>query len=257
MSVSWEIDLRGIPAPFEALVRKLTREFVRAKVPSSIPQAKNDGAQSFFFTIPAADPCLPRSSAPLGQHQLQPGGMTIGGPVIPAPMGSTKTVYIKVGRFNRPEWWGHCREQARGGDGSDCTRNALLGRPLITRGEDGRVTNVLVYFIKEDCPKLSGAWLKLVLAEQLTVADFRPPPFEDPNWKKTLGVELGLNSQLVTITGLDRVKWSHCAAPASGLGIKSILIRVIRKQVLASAGLPSSNACSILLQRLPIDGYTY
>jgi hypothetical protein len=273
LSVSWGIDLRGVLAPFEALARKLAREFVRAKVRSLIPQATHDGAQSFFFTIN-----LPPIPAFLGAQPLwgsissSPAGMTIGGPVIPAPMGSRETVYISVGRFDRPVWWGRCREQARIGDGSApavfadwelkvkgganvtdagalCsveiqppnqwllanmssgtegigfnltvgvaelitsdvhillrtargTRFVDLGRPLITRGEDGRVTNVQVNILP-DCLTLSGAWLKLALGEQLTVADFRPPPFEDPNWMKTLGVELGLNSHLVTIAGLD------------------------------------------------------
>ena len=42
--------------------------------------------------------------------------------------------------------------------------------------------------------------------------------------------------------------------PAQHDGIQSILIGAVRKQVLAGAGLPSSNTRSIKLQRLPIDG---
>lgn len=82
------------------------------------------------------------------------------------------------------------------------TRLLDLGRPSIVRNPDGTIGNVQVNSFN-DCLHFSGAWLKLVQGESLSDEDFRPVPFEDPNWLQQLAAERGLNVHLVTIAGLE------------------------------------------------------
>ena len=84
------------------------------------------------------------------------------------------------------------------------TRLIDLGKPIIIHraDEDGGGVDVQVNWI-DDCPRLSGPWLKFFTGEPLTVDDLLPQPVDGPDWSRRLGAELGLNSHLVTIDGLE------------------------------------------------------
>ncbi len=273
LSVSWTLDLGGVIGLLEPLARKLVRNFIREQINSTLPQAVHDGAQSFFFTIdlPALPPFLgarPR----WGSISSSPAGMTIGGPVLPAPLGGREIVRTWVNRFGRPTFTGRCRERARVGDGLPptefaesqlslhggagmadagalCSAEVLapnqwlmanttpsltgmgftltvknaeritadvrmilrtargirllnIGKPNIVRDEEGKIANVQMNWLP-DCLMQSGARLKLSTGEALTVDDFKPRPLEEPDWRTDLKAEWGLNSQIVTISGLE------------------------------------------------------
>jgi len=76
-----------------------------------------------------------------------------------------------------------------------------LGKPVIVRDEEGVIEAQINWF--DDCLYLTGAWLKLATGQALTVGDFTPVPLEHPDWMAELGAEIGLNSHLITISGLE------------------------------------------------------
>jgi len=77
-----------------------------------------------------------------------------------------------------------------------------LGKPRIVRDEDGKLADVQRNWIP-DCLMLTGAMLKLATGARLTVDDLKPRPLEEPNWMRQLGVERGVNSHILTISGLE------------------------------------------------------
>ncbi|MBX2999419.1 MAG: hypothetical protein KF893_12965 [Caldilineaceae bacterium] len=85
------------------------------------------------------------------------------------------------------------------------TRLVDLGKPIIIHraDEEGGGVDVQVNWI-DDCLRLSGPWLKLITGEPLTPEDLVNPPIDGPDWSRNLGAELGLNSHLVTIEGLEQ-----------------------------------------------------
>lgn len=106
LSVSWGIDLTGVASILEALARKLIREWVRRR----FPNATHDGAQSFFFEVPLSPvPPFLRAQPQWRSIDSSPAGMTIGGPVRPAPEGERGLLVATVTGFGRPVWWGNCR----------------------------------------------------------------------------------------------------------------------------------------------------
>jgi hypothetical protein len=114
LSIHWDVSVGGIGHPFEDRVRDAIRDQILAKTPT----ATHDGPQDFHFSIP-----LPAISPFLGARPLwgslssSTAGMTLGGPVIAAPAAGRKTLDASYKPFGRPEWWGHCRERSRTGDG--------------------------------------------------------------------------------------------------------------------------------------------
>ncbi|MGV9793118.1 hypothetical protein [Gordonia sp. NPDC003422] len=268
ISGHWDIDLSGIAAPFEAIVTKYARGEIRRMFPFV-----NHNNQDFWYDIalPSIPPLLGAQPRWAGITS-SPAGMTIGGPVSPAPPGDRGTLDPTIFHFGKPTWWGHCRALARGGSGlppthfdpsnprvrvqagvnfydagalcgaevlspndwlamdsdasgvgfdltvgqarkiSDDVRIVVrtargvrffdLGTPIIQNKPDGEGLDVQVNWF-DDCLRLSGVWLKLALGEALTIDDFKPPPFEDPNWIGWFHAPLGLNTHLLTIVDLN------------------------------------------------------
>lgn len=81
------------------------------------------------------------------------------------------------------------------------TRLVDLGRPVIRGGPEGGIDVQRNWF--DNCPKLSGAWLKIAIGEALTVEDFRPVPLEDPDWITILGARQGLVSHVIELGRLE------------------------------------------------------
>ncbi|MCH5643964.1 hypothetical protein [Gordonia sp. ABSL49_1] len=268
ISGHWDIDLSGIAAPFEAIVTKYARGEMRRMFPFV-----NHNNQEFWYDI-----TLPSLPSILGAQprwagiSSSPAGMTIGGPVTPAPQGNRGTIDPTIFHFGKPTWWGHCRALARGGSGlppthfeptnprvrvqagvnladagalcgaevlspnnwlgMDADANGVgfdltvgqarkitdnvqvivrtargvrffdLGTPVIQNKRGGEGLDVQVNWF-DDCLRLSGVWLKLVLGEAITIDDFKPPPLEDPNWIVWFHAPLGLNIHLLSIVDLD------------------------------------------------------
>ncbi len=76
-----------------------------------------------------------------------------------------------------------------------------LGKPVITRDASGEIEVQINWY--DDCLYLSGVWLKLATGQAVTKTDFVPVPLENPNWMAVLGAGNGVNSHLITITGLE------------------------------------------------------
>lgn len=265
LSISWGVNLTGVASVLEALARKLIREWVRRR----FADATHDGAQSFHYdlTLPPV-PALLGAEPEWQSIDSSPAGMTIGGPVRPAPEGERGLLVTSVTGFGKPVWWGNCRRNGEpprtferdaprlrvqagvgfsdagrlcdaqilspnewltphlsaGADGlgfdlsvgtaaliaddvtilvrtARGTRFFNLGRPVIRGGPEGGIDVQRNWF--DNCPKLSGAWLKLAIGEALTVEDFRPVPLEDPNWIALLGARQGLVSHVVQLGRLE------------------------------------------------------
>jgi len=119
LSASWGVDLTGVFWLFESLAR----QFVRATIRRMLPDVNHNGAQTFFYDV-----ALPPVPGFLGAQPRwaeitsSPAGMTIGGPVLPAPAGDRRVLDVAVHGFGRPVWWGHCRALAAGGDGTPPNR---------------------------------------------------------------------------------------------------------------------------------------
>lgn len=86
-----------------------------------------------------------------------------------------------------------------------------LGRPSIRQKDDGTL-DVQVNYI-DDCPYLSGPWLKVYLGQTLTLDDLKTGPLEDPDWLARLGAHRGFNSHIVTFDGLTAGEAIAVTAP--------------------------------------------
>lgn len=113
--VSWGIDLTGIADIFESEVRRR----VRGEIRRIFAQATHDSSNSFYFDIALPGiPALLGTQPQWGGITASTAGMTIGGPVQPAPDAPREVLDLSFHRFGRPVWWGRCRALASGGSGN-------------------------------------------------------------------------------------------------------------------------------------------
>lgn len=110
----WDVDLSGIIGPLEGIVTK----FVRGEIRQMLPDAHHNGQSLYYdFALPVI-PALLGARPQWATMTSTAAGVTLGGPVLPAPTADRRTLEAMINEFGRPSWWGHCRASARSGSGN-------------------------------------------------------------------------------------------------------------------------------------------
>jgi hypothetical protein len=126
-----------------------------------------------------------------------------------------------------------------------------LGRPRILRGADGKLLDVQIIWLK-DCLNFSGVWLKLQIGEKLTVEDIKPEPH--PNWRTILGADLGLNSHIVIVGGLEPGELATVRGPGLLVDVSADQNGVAMVPALVGLSLSATEVTVERLSRRTFDG---